>query len=133
MKRKLIFLGIYMVFLMGSLPSFGLNSIPKSYAEDLPDVERKDFDATSLDHVSGLITASTALTLEGKVIDQNGEPLIGVNIQVQGTTTGTSTDFEGRFILEDISENAILVVSYIGFQTREIQLEGQSSIEIVLI
>jgi|GEM_PF-4448016 len=86
MKRKLIFLGICMVFLMRSIPLFGANYAPKSYANHLPEmIKREDFDGISLDHVSALITASAALTLEGKIIDQNGEPLIGVNIQVQGT------------------------------------------------
>src|SRR5690606_20674788 len=55
-----------------------------------------------------------AFNIEGTVVDQEGVPLIGVNIQVKGTNMGTSTDFEGHFTLEDINENAILVISYIG-------------------
>src|SRR5690606_2238791 len=69
-----------------------------------------------------------AFTVSGTVTDQSGETLIGVNIQVKGTNKGTATDFEGHFILEDIDENAVLVVSYVGYQTQEISIDGQSTI-----
>ena len=68
----------------------------------------------------------------GEVLDSNGEPLIGVNIQVKGTNLGTSTNIEGRFELGGLAENAVLVVSYIGYQTQEINVSGQSYFEIVL-
>lgn len=73
------------------------------------------------------------LDLSGIVRDINGEPLIGVNVLVEGTNQGTSTDFEGRFQLEDISENAMLTVSYIGYKTQKIKLNGETSIEITLL
>src|SRR5690625_747889 len=47
------------------------------------------------------------LTVEGTVIDHDGEPLIGVNIQVKGSTKGTATDFDGRFALEDVEQDAV--------------------------
>lgn len=72
-------------------------------------------------------------TIEGIVTDQNGEPLIGVNIQVKGTSKGTSTDFDGRFVLEDVDEEATLVISYIGYQTREVSVDGQTDLEIVMV
>ncbi|HLU94418.1 MAG TPA: SusC/RagA family TonB-linked outer membrane protein, partial [Membranihabitans sp.] len=61
------------------------------------------------------------------------EPLIGVNVLIKGTTRGTSTDFEGRFTLDEVDEQAVLVVSYIGYQTQEIKVGGRTMIEIVLI
>ncbi len=72
-------------------------------------------------------------SISGTVTDQDGEPLIGVNIQVKGTGKGTSTDFEGQFTLADIDENAILVVSYIGYQTQEIPVSGNANIQITMI
>lgn len=72
-------------------------------------------------------------SVTGKVTDENGEPLIGVNIQVKGTSKGTATDFDGNFALGDIDEQATLVISYIGYQTREIEVDGKSSLEIVMI
>ena len=73
------------------------------------------------------------IDIEGIVTDQDGEALIGVNIQVKGTTQGTSTDFDGHFTLENIDENAVLVISYIGYQTQEVPIAGKSTISISLI
>lgn len=73
------------------------------------------------------------LTVEGTVVDHEGEPLIGVNIQVKGSTKGTATDFDGRFTLEDVEEDAVLVVSYVGYQTIEVPVEGQSQITITMV
>lgn len=72
-------------------------------------------------------------SIEGTVVDQNNEPLIGVNIQVKGTDQGTSTDLEGHFSLDNIEENSILVISYIGYQTQEVSVAGESNLNIVLI
>src|SRR5690606_14734203 len=71
--------------------------------------------------------------LSGIVTDESGEPLIGVNVLVKGTNQGTSTDFEGRFSLDEVDDQAVLVVSYIGYQTQEIKVGGRTEIEIVLI
>lgn len=73
------------------------------------------------------------INLSGKVTDQNGEPLIGVNVLVEGTNKGASTDFNGNFTLEDIDENAVLIFSYIGYQTQEVTLNGEREITIILL
>src|SRR5690625_2527699 len=65
-------------------------------------------------------------SVSGIVTDQDGEPLIGVNIQVKDSDKGTATDFDGKFSLEDISENAVLIVSYVGYQTQEVIVAGQT-------
>lgn len=72
------------------------------------------------------------IDITGQVTDEKGEPLIGVNIQVKGTDKGTATDFEGHFTLEDIDENAGLIVSYIGYQTQEVAVAGKSTLIITL-
>ncbi len=73
---------------------------------------------------------AVAITISGLVTDQEGEPLIGVNIQVKDTNKGTSTDFDGRFTLEEVDENAVLVVSYIGYRTQEVSVAGKSNLVI---
>lgn len=73
------------------------------------------------------------INITGKVTDQDGEPLIGVNIQVKGTTKGTVTDFDGLYSLTDVDEQAVLVFSYIGFLTQEIQAAGKTMIDVVLL
>ena len=68
----------------------------------------------------------------GTVIDVNGLPLPGASILVKGTSNGTQTDFDGNFTIEVSNENTILVVSYIGFITKEVTIGQQSTIRITL-
>ena len=70
--------------------------------------------------VSGIITA-----------EDGSEPLIGATVQVKGTTTGTTTDIDGNYSIS-VPTDAILVVSYTGFATQEIAVDGRSSINIAL-
>ncbi|GAA5225072.1 SusC/RagA family TonB-linked outer membrane protein [Membranihabitans marinus] len=76
--------------------------------------------------------AQLPMDISGAVVDQEGEPLIGVNVLVKGTANGTSTDFDGRFQLQDVAADATLVLSYIGYQTKEVVLEGQTEITITM-
>ncbi|WP_236976130.1 SusC/RagA family TonB-linked outer membrane protein [Membranihabitans maritimus] len=69
----------------------------------------------------------------GKVLDEDGNPLIGVNVQIKSNGVGTSTDFDGKFILEGVSEDATLVFSYIGYKTVEVELNGSLNIDVTLI
>lgn len=69
--------------------------------------------------------------VHGIVKDESGEAIIGANVSVKGTTTGTITDIDGAFTLE-VSDNAILVVSYIGFITKEVKAEFNKSLIITL-
>ena len=74
----------------------------------------------------------TQNTINGTVSDKNGVPLPGANILEKGTTNGTQTDFEGNFSIDVADENASLVISYVGFNTAEIVVNGQSTFAIVL-
>src|SRR5690606_17488773 len=74
----------------------------------------------------------SALNVTGRVIDSDGNPLIGVNILVQGTNIGTTTDLDGQFILNDLDEQAVLVISYIGYRSQEIPLEGRTTLTIIM-
>jgi len=79
------------------------------------------------------IKTNFTIDISGNVTDSEGEALIGVNIQVKGTNQGTATDFDGFFTLDDVAEDAVLVVSYIGYQTQEIPVAGQTNLSITLI
>lgn len=70
--------------------------------------------------------------ITGVVKDQTGLVLPGATIIEKGTTNGAQTDFDGKFSLRVIDSNATLVISYLGFATKEIALEGQTNIEVVL-
>ncbi len=69
----------------------------------------------------------------GQITDENNEPLIGVNVLVKGTSKGTSTDFDGKFTLQDVADDAVLVVTYIGYTTQEVSVNGRANVDIVLI
>jgi len=71
-------------------------------------------------------------TITGTVLDSENRPLAGANIVEKGTTNGTQTDFDGNFSLEVSDLNAALEVSYIGFATKEVPIDGVTSITIVL-
>ncbi len=69
--------------------------------------------------------------VQGTVTDQNDEPIIGANIIEKGTTHGTVTDINGRFVLT-VAGDAVLQVSYIGYLTQEISTSGTTPLNIVL-
>lgn len=67
----------------------------------------------------------------GVVKDQNGEPIIGANVSIKGTGIGTITDINGNFILE-ISGNGLVLVSYIGYVTQEVEIGNKTQLNILL-
>ena len=71
-------------------------------------------------------------SVTGRVVDEKGEPLIGVSIQVKGTKLGTVTDFDGNFKL-NAPADATLVISYVGFRTQEIELKGRSDCQVSMV
>ncbi|MBO5079276.1 MAG: TonB-dependent receptor [Bacteroidaceae bacterium] len=80
--------------------------------------------------LSMLCVVAFAQTATGVVKDKAGEPMIGVNVLVKGTTNGTITDFDGNFTISDVPSNATLVVSYIGYLTKEVKA-GQNLIVVL--
>lgn len=76
---------------------------------------------------SGVINAQQ---ISGSVSDDTG-PLPGASVVVEGTTTGTTTDFDGNFTI-DASSNAVLIFSYVGYQSQTVSLNGRTSLNIVL-
>ncbi len=70
-------------------------------------------------------------TITGKVVDVNGEPIIGANIIEVGTTNGTVTDIDGNFSLK-VADNATIRISYIGYVEQEINTAGETSFNITL-
>lgn len=72
-----------------------------------------------------------AQTISGVVTDNNG-PLPGANVIVKGTSSGTATDFDGNYTLENVDSNAVLVFSMIGYATKEVSVNGQTVINVML-
>ena len=86
----------------------------------------KRWAATLLMSLCCLMAFAQGKSVTGQVTDPNGEPLIGVSVQVKGTKTGAITDFDGNFRLANVSEGSTLVFSYIGYLTEEIRVGGGS-------
>ena len=72
------------------------------------------------------------VTISGTVKDETGMPLPGASILEKGTTNGTTTDFDGKYELNIKGENSILVISYVGYISKEVVLGDQININIQL-
>ncbi|MFP2996075.1 TonB-dependent receptor [Spongiivirga sp. MCCC 1A20706] len=77
------------------------------------------------------VSAFAQQSISGTVYDSDGAPLPGASVVVKGTTTGTQTDFDGKYTISAASD-ATLVFSYVGFATQEIPVNGQSTIDVTL-
>lgn len=76
--------------------------------------------------------ANQEISLAGKVMDEKGDPVIGASIVLKGSpSTGTVTDMDGLFTIT-VPDNSMLVVSYIGYKTTEIAVNGRTEVEVVL-
>jgi hypothetical protein len=65
----------------------------------------------------GTISAFSQIKVTGTVLDTKSEPLIGVNITVKGSKTGTISDFNGKFNIDVPNKQSVLIFSYIGYKT----------------
>ena len=72
-------------------------------------------------------------TVKGTVVDAANIPVIGANVFVKGTTHGTITDMDGNFTLTNVAENSTLVISYIGFLEKNVEVGNKTSFDIVLL
>ena len=76
--------------------------------------------------------AMAQVLVRGTVVDQTGESVIGASIQVKGTTQGTITDIDGKFSLGVPDKKSVIVVSFIGYATKELQVDTSKTMSIVL-
>jgi TonB-dependent starch-binding outer membrane protein SusC len=79
------------------------------------------------------VALAQSRAISGKVLAaENGQPLPGVNVVVKGTTTGTFTAADGSYKINVPSDNAVLVISFLGFATQEVGIAGRSKIDVLL-
>ena len=74
------------------------------------------------------VAQDQTIKVKGQVVDDLGEPLIGASVRVKDSTVGAVTDLDGNFQL-DVKPNAVLVVSYLGFNPREVAVRGRAVLE----
>lgn len=70
--------------------------------------------------------------LRGRITDEKGHPLPGVSIKIKGTTRGTTTNADGVYALTDLPENPVLLISYLGFQSKEVSIQGKTTLDLQL-
>lgn len=78
------------------------------------------------------VQAFAQSAVSGKVTDEAGEPCVGANVLIKGTTTGAMTDLDGNYSLTDVRKGAILVFSSIGYTSQEVRLGSSSVVNVVL-
>ena len=71
------------------------------------------------------------ISVSGTVTDENG-PIPGINVVLQGTGQGAVTDFNGKYVINDVPSDGVLIFSYIGFTTLEMPVGGRSVIDVQL-
>ena len=94
--------------------------------------EMKNFTLTMVMLLSTLL-AYNQTTISGTVTDTDGEPLIGANVLAKGTTSGTITDFNGFYSLEVGAEATVLMISYTGYGTEEIEIDRAKTVYDVVL
>lgn len=108
---------------------------------DITDALKEIFNGTSLTYIileNNLIAIRSAnadeadIKVEGKITNESGEPVIGASISVKGAGTGTFTDATGSFSIT-VPENAVLVITAVGYNSTEVSVNGRSSIAIRLV
>jgi TonB-dependent starch-binding outer membrane protein SusC len=77
-------------------------------------------------------TTPVFATITGRITDEKGEPLSGVSVIEKGTTNGATTKSDGTFVMNIVSPDANIIISYIGYITQDIKLEGRTVINIQL-
>src|SRR6188508_1379220 len=87
---------------------------------------------TLLHPSSALSQNVSGTTVKGKVIDENGKPLVGATINIKGTNQSTITDSSGNFSLAISNQRAVLVFSFVGFAKQEISVNGRSNVNVQL-
>lgn len=70
--------------------------------------------------------------ISGVIVDQTGMPIIGANVIVKGTTLGSITDMDGKFVIPDVPADAVLQISYIGYKSIEMPVGSKTEFNITL-
>jgi TonB-dependent starch-binding outer membrane protein SusC len=74
------------------------------------------------------VRAFQPINIRGRITDEKNMPIVGANVIEKGTTNGTSTNEKGDFVLNNVAENGTLIITSVGYQSDEIQINGQTEI-----
>ena len=89
--------------------------------------------STVLFLIVGTLSVSAAFPIKGIVSDEkNNTPLIGVSVVVEGTSSGTITDFNGNFSMEVPTPNSVIVFTYVGYISQKVNVNGQTNLKVAM-
>ena len=88
---------------------------------------------TAFADVTEVETVMQSAVIRGRIVDVNGEPVIGANVMLKGSTNGTITDVDGNFVLNNVVTGQKLTISFIGYQTQEVVIKNIGKLEIILV
>ena len=89
------------------------------------------FPTMEMSTANSTLAQQSQINVTGTVTDANNEPLIGVNVKIKGTATGTITDFDGKFALET-AKGAVLEISYVGYKSKEVKVVDGKPLSVIL-
>lgn len=88
--------------------------------------------AGEISFIGNMVAKILAIDVRGKVLDEQGQPLIGATVTVKGTNRSVKTNQNGEFYLENTGDKDVLVISYVGFQQREVAAAAQLTVQLLL-
>lgn len=118
---KSLWLGLFIMFASYEAFSASETSIPWGSYEVSPQLHTVHLDAS----------AKIAEEINGVVTDEDGEPLVGATVSIAGTTSGTITNVDGEFTIS-ANEGDVLVISFVGYVTKEVEVNNQTNISVQL-
>jgi TonB-linked SusC/RagA family outer membrane protein len=127
MRKKYLLIGVCSLIFYQAFPKNG-----EAYASPSIESSANVIMATPVSLSESTLNEAVEITVTGKVTDENGASFPGVNVLVKGTTTGTSTDSEGKYSLSVPDENSVLVFSFIGYVTQEVAVGSKTTINVAM-
>lgn len=100
--------------------------------ESQAETKAENGDKSPVDNNASLAKKELEFPVEGRVTSSAGEPLPGVNVLIKGTTQGTVTDVDGKYVISVPDQGAVLVFSFIGFAKLEVPVNGRTTIDVSL-
>lgn len=130
MKQKVL-LGLFVSLpFVCTIPVFATGNIPATEKRDIQ-ISRYDEERNRMEPLVGYVSQNLK-KVKGKISDTGGDPLPGATVQIKGSTKGVIADVDGNFEFDGVNTNAVLVVSFIGMETKELTYKGEGFLNIVM-
>ena len=131
--RRIVKIALCLIFIiLITTEARSSESVTLKLSKEKTTVENDDFKTNEQAGFANPGISQQQKEVNGTIYDETNEPVIGANIVVKGTSNGTISDDAGKFSLRNVPENAIIVITYIGYVEQEISVRGRSSFNIIM-